>query len=210
MWDFGDGETKNGSAVTHKYDEGGEYVVTLIITKEDGTTDVKHFEIGVEGHTNVQSIAIFGIIIAMGMTGIASSLALGMTGSAAAGATAEKPENFGKNLVLQILPMTQGVYGLLASILLLMGVGLLGGAAVPVGAAVDPQIGMVAIGIGIVVGLTGLSAFGQAVTASASIGATARNPEVAGKGIIFSVMPETLAIFGLLVAIFIMVGTGLL
>ncbi len=39
--------------------------------------------------------------------------------------------------------------------------------------------------------LTGLSAFGQASAASASIGATARNPDVAGKGIIFSVASDT-------------------
>jgi len=61
-----------------------------------------------------------------------------------------------------------------------------------------------------VVGLTGISAANQGMVASASISATARNPEVAARGIIYTVMPETIAIFGLLVGILLMTGLGLL
>jgi len=64
--------------------------------------------------------------------------------------------------------------------------------------------------IGLVVGLTGISAANQGMVASASISATARNPEVAARGIIYTVMPETIAIFGLLVGILLMTGLGLL
>jgi len=70
----------------------------------------------------------------------------------------------------------------------MMGAGLLGGA----GRAdlSNPMVGISAIGIGLVVGLTGISAANQGQVASSSISATARNPDVAARGIIYCVMPE--------------------
>jgi V/A-type H+-transporting ATPase subunit K len=161
---------------------------------------------GKEGET--QSMIIIGCALAMGIAGIGSALGLMLAGTSAVAVTGEKPELFGKCLVFQVLPMTQAVYGLLTAILLMMGAGLLGGSA-----AADmsnPMLGMSAIGIGLVVGLTGISAANQGMVASASISATARNPAVAARGIIYTVMPETIAIFGLLVGILLMTGLGLL
>jgi len=152
---------------------------------------------------------ILGCMIAVAIAGIASAIGLALAGSSAVAVTAEKPELFGKLLVLQVLPMTQSVYGLLTAILLMMGAGLLGGAA-KVDFAAQPWIGTAAIWIGAVVGLTGISAINQGMVASASIASVGRNPEVAARGIIFTVMPETIAIFGLLVAILLMTGLGLL
>ena len=161
---------------------------------------------GVEGET--QSMVIIGCALAMGIAGIGSALGLMLAGSSAVAVTGEKPELFGRCLVFQVLPMTQAVYGLLTAILLMMGAGLLGGA----GRAdlSNPMVGISAIGIGLVVGLTGISAANQGQVASSSISATARNPDVAARGIIYCVMPETIAIFGLLVGILLMTGLGLL
>jgi len=144
----------------------------------------------------------------MGIAGIGSAMGLMLAGTSAVAVTSEKPELFGKCLVFQVLPMTQAVYGLLTAILLMMGAGLLGGG----GSAnlANPMIGLSAIGIGLVVGLTGLSATNQGMVASASISAVARDPKVAARGIIYTVMPETIAIFGLLVAILLMTGLQLL
>lgn len=161
---------------------------------------------GVEGET--QSLIIIGCALAMGIAGIGSAFGLMLAGSSAVAVTGEKPELFGKCLVFQVLPMTQAVYGLLTAILLMMGAGLLGGSS---GADLsNPMLGVSAIGIGLVVGLTGLSAANQGQVASSSIAATARNPDVAARGIIYTVMPETIAIFGLLVGILLMTGLGLL
>jgi V/A-type H+-transporting ATPase subunit K len=66
------------------------------------------------------------------------------------------------------------------------------------------------LGAGLAIGISGLSAIGQGITASAGIGATARNPQAFGKSIIFSVMSETFAIFGLLIAILIMFGVKMM
>ena len=38
QWDFGDGTTATGQAVTHIYDTGGEYTATLTVTAADGDT----------------------------------------------------------------------------------------------------------------------------------------------------------------------------
>jgi V/A-type H+-transporting ATPase subunit K len=160
---------------------------------------------GVDGET--QSMIIIGCALAMGIAGVGSAIGLMLAGTSAVAVTGEKPELFGKCLVFQVLPMTQAVYGLLTAILLMMGAGLLGGSGADMS---NPMLGLSAIGIGLVVGLTGLSATNQGMVASASISATARNPEVAARGIIYTVMPETIAIFGLLVGILLMTGLGLL
>jgi len=150
-------------------------------------------------------LVILGCALAIGIAGIASAIGLALAGSSAVAVTAEKPDLFGKLLVLQVLPMTQSVYGLLTAILLMMGVGILGGSP-----TATPLQGMGAIWIGLAVGLTGISAINQGQVASSSISAVGRNPDVAARGIIFTVMPETIAIFGLLVAILLMTGLGLL
>lgn len=151
------------------------------------------------------SLVILGCALAIGIAGISSAIGLALAGSSAVAVTAEKPDLFGKLLVLQVLPMTQSVYGLLTAILLMMGVGILGGTP-----AASQLQGMGAVWIGLAVGLTGVSAINQGMVASASISAVGRNPEVAARGIIFTVMPETIAIFGLLVGILLMTGLGLL
>jgi V/A-type H+-transporting ATPase subunit K len=157
-----------------------------------------------------QAMIAIGAALAIGIAGIGSATGIGIAGASGIGATAEKPDRFGKSLVLQAMPMTQGIYGLLAAILLLMGGGLLGGGGGDIAFLSKPYIGITAVAIGLAVGLTGISAIGQGITASASIGGAARNPEVFSKGMIFTVMSETLAIFGLLVGILIMVGVGFL
>jgi V/A-type H+-transporting ATPase subunit K len=71
-------------------------------------------------------------------------------------------------------------------------------------------VGLAGIGAGIAIGVSGLSAIGQGIAAAAGTGATSEKPEMFGKGMVFSVLPETQAIYGLLIAILLMVGTGLL
>ncbi|MEM4257725.1 MAG: hypothetical protein QXL17_01060 [Candidatus Thermoplasmatota archaeon] len=146
-------------------------------------------------------LVILGCALAISIAGISSAIGLALAGSSAVAVTAEKPQLFGKLLVLQVLPMTQSVYGLLTAILLMLGVGLLGGT--PSASLLQ---GMGAVWIGLIVGLTGTSAINQGMVASSSISAVGRNPDVAARGIIFTVMTETIAIFGLLAAILLMVG----
>jgi V/A-type H+-transporting ATPase subunit K len=154
-----------------------------------------------------KTLVILGCALAISIAGVSSAIGLALAGSSAIAVTAEKPNLFGKCLVLQVLPMTQSVYGLLTAILLMMGAGLLGGGETVM---IGSLAGMGAVWIGLAVGITGISAINQGMVASSSISAVGRNPDVAARGIIFTVMPETIAIFGLLVGILLMTGLGLL
>lgn len=151
------------------------------------------------------SLAALGAGIAMGLAAIGSGIGVGIAGSAGAGAIAEDPDKFGPALVLQALPQTQGIYGFLGAILIMIGTGILGNVV-----AVPTEVGIVLLGAGISVGLSGITAIGQGITAASAIGAAAKTPETFGKGMVLSVMSETFAVFGLLVAILLLVGTGLI
>ncbi|MHC1631283.1 MAG: hypothetical protein ACXQT4_03170 [Methanotrichaceae archaeon] len=151
------------------------------------------------------ALGALGAGIAMGVSAIGSGLGVGIAGSAGAGAIAEDPDKFGSALVLQALPQTQGIYGFLGAILIMIGTGILGEVI-----AVPTTVGIVLLGAGISVGLGGITAIGQGITAASAIGAAAKTPETFGKGMVLSVMSETFAVFGLLVAILLLVGTGMI
>lgn len=64
------------------------------------------------------------------------------------------------------------------------------------------EVGLIAIGAGLAVGLAGLaSGIAEKDIGSAAIGAMAENEKLFGKGLILTVIPETIVIFGLVVAI---------
>ena len=64
--------------------------------------------------------------------------------------------------------------------------------------------GMVAIGAGLAIGLTAIAAgIAEKEIGAAAVGAMAEKDESFGKGLILTVIPETLVIFGLVVAILI-------
>jgi V/A-type H+-transporting ATPase subunit K len=71
------------------------------------------------------------------------------------------------------------------------------------------QVGLVAIGAGIAVGLGALATgFAQARIGSAGIGAIAEKPELAGRVILLIAIPETLVILGFAVAAMIIILLG--
>jgi len=132
--------------------------------------------------------------IGTGLAGL-SAIGQGIASAAGLGAVAEDDGIFGKAMVFSVLPETQAIYGLLVAILLLVGV------------FASPGVTTIAaLGAGLAVGFAGLSGIGQGITAAGAIGATARDPDAMGKGLVLAVMPETFAIFGLLIAILIMLG----
>lgn len=64
------------------------------------------------------------------------------------------------------------------------------------------QAGLVAIGAGLAVGLAGVGAgLGEKDIGAAAVGAITEDASLFGKGMIFTVMPETIVIFGLVIAI---------
>jgi V/A-type H+/Na+-transporting ATPase subunit K len=59
-----------------------------------------------------------GAGLAVGLAGIGTGLAQYSIGAAAVGATAEDEKNFGKGLVLTVIPETIVIFGLVLAILL--------------------------------------------------------------------------------------------
>ena len=57
------------------------------------------------------AIALFGAGLAAFLACIGSAKGTGIAGEAAAGLAAEDPSKFGKALILQVIPGTQGLYG---------------------------------------------------------------------------------------------------
>ena len=75
------------------------------------------------------ALALLGAAIAALFAGVGSAIGVGIAGQAAAGVVTEDPNKFSKVLVLQLLPGTQGIYGLLVGFIALSKIGLLGGGA---------------------------------------------------------------------------------
>ena len=67
------------------------------------------------------------------------------------------------------------------------------------------QMGMKALGAGLAVGLTGIGAgVAEMAIGSAAVGATAENKDIFGLALLFTVIPETIVIFGLVVALLLL------
>ena len=182
----------------------GSYNITLTINwGEENIT--RSLELIIELDERGTFLTAIGAGLAVGIAGMGAGIGVGITGAAGAGTVAEKPDKFGKCLVFQALPQTQAIYGLLVAVLLLLFTGVLGD-----GAYVPLPVGIIALGVGLAVGIAGLSAIGQGIAASGGIAAYSEKEELFGKGMVFSVLPETQAIYGLLIAILLMVFTGLL
>ena len=70
---------------------------------------------------------------------------------------------------------------------------------------VDVNTGLIAIGAGLAFGLSAIGAgLAEKSIGAAAIGAMAEKEELFGKGLILTVIPESIVIFGLVVAIMLM------
>ena len=142
--------------------------------------------------------ALLGAAVAVLLAGAGSAIGVGVAGQAAAGVVTEDPGKFAKVLILQLLPGTQGIYGLLVGFIVLSKVGLLGGGA----AQISVQTGLMILAACLPIGVVGLiSGMHQGKTAVASIGIVAKKPEQFAKSMLFPAMVETYAILALLISI---------
>ncbi|MFZ5974610.1 MAG: V-type ATP synthase subunit K [Bacillota bacterium] len=147
-----------------------------------------------------QIFAMAGAAIAAGLAGAGSAIGVGIAGEAAAGIVAEDPDKFGQTLLLQALPGTQGIYGLLIGFIIMLNIGVLGGMkAVTITQGLNIMMAALPIGF---VGL--LSAIAQGKAAAAGINMIGKRDEL-GKAITFAVLVETYAVLALL-ASFLMVS----
>lgn len=147
-----------------------------------------------------QILALVGAAIAVILSGMGSSRGVGLAGETAAGVSTENPEVNSKLLVLQLLPATQGIYGFLIAVIVLINTNVLGG----VMKEVEIMQGLAIIAGCLPVGVVGFySAIRQGKVAASSMIMTGQRPEMSGKGITMTVMVETYAVLSLLVSFLI-------
>ena len=143
------------------------------------------------------AIALLGAALAAALSGIGSAKGVGIVGEAASGLVSEDPSRFGQTLLLQALPGTQGLYGLLIAFLVLIKVGLIGGAVVTVSIGTGLNILCACLPIALV-GYS--SAISQGRAAAGGINIIAKRPEELSKAMVYAAMVETYAVLALLVS----------
>lgn len=143
------------------------------------------------------AIALFGAGLAAFLACVGSAKGTGIAGEAAAGLAAEDPSKFGKALIIQVIPGTQGLYGF---VIWFLAFGkLVPGMTVEQGMQVFSACLPIAIG-----GL--LSAVAQGKVAAASINILAKKPDDWSKGMIFCITVEFYAILCLLASFLMLNG----
>jgi V/A-type H+-transporting ATPase subunit K len=155
--------------------------------------------IGLQTLSNGPLWVTMGAIIVAALGGIGSAIAIGKTSSHSAGVLSEKPELFGKLLILMALPGTQGFYAFVVAFLTMQRFGLTSG---------NPQAslgqGLSMFVMGIFVGLVQLkSAIAQGESALGSIDLTGKHPEESGRAILLPGLVEMYAVLALLVAVLV-------
>ena len=151
-------------------------------------------------------LALLGAALAAGLAGIGSAKGVGIVGEAASGLVAEDPSKFGQTILLQALPGTQGLYGLLIAFLVLLKVGLIGGADV----VVTPEIGAYIFCACLPIAIVGYaSAIAQGRAAAGGVNIIAKRPEELSKAMVYAAMVETYAVLALLVSFLTLNGIQL-
>jgi V/A-type H+-transporting ATPase subunit K len=126
---------------------------------------------------------------------IGAGMGIGRTTAHAGGILSEKPELFGKMLVIMALPGTQGFYSFVVAFLMMQFFGFIGG---------HPQAtiaqGVATFILGLFVGLDEFkTALDQAHSGIGALDLVGKRPEEGGRAILLPALVETYAILGLLI-----------
>jgi V/A-type H+-transporting ATPase subunit K len=143
-------------------------------------------------------LAAFGAALAVFLAGTGSARGCGIVGKTAAGLITAEPEKFGRALILQLLPGTQGLYGFIIGFLI----------ALRMQDNLLMSQGLYLLAAGLPVGIAGLtSGKAQGEVAAAGLQILAKNPDQSTKGIIFAAIVETYAILGFVASIILLFVT---
>ncbi len=143
-------------------------------------------------------LVFIGAAIASALGFAGSAIGMGYAGNAGSAVTSERPELFGKVLLLQSLAGSQGIYGLVGDFLILNFSGVLGGNEEVI---ISSAEGLQYLVIGFPIGVAGLlSGIFQGMVSASGITMIAKDESLIAKAMILSAMVETWAIFGLLMS----------
>ncbi len=148
-------------------------------------------------------LAFLGAALAVGLCCVGSAKGTGMVGEAASGLLCEAPEHFSKCLILQVLPGTQGLYGLVVWFFTLFTMGAFSGGiqSLTVNQGLTIFVSCIPMAIG-----GWLSAIFQGRVAAAAINVVGKKPNDWSKGIILCGIVEFYAILSLLASILLLMN----
>ena len=143
------------------------------------------------------ALGLLGAGLAAFLAGTGSAKGTGIAGEAGAGLVAEDPSKFGKAMILQVIPGTQGLYGFVIWFLAF--------------SKLDPSMtvaqGLQVLGACLPIAIAGLlSGIAQGKVAAASINILAKKPDDWSKGMILCITVEFYAILGLLASFMMLNG----
>lgn len=151
-------------------------------------------------------LAFLGVALAGLMAGIGSARGTGMTGEAATGLLCEDPSQFSKCLILQIIPGTQGLYGLVIAFFALVQLGVFTGSDIT---AITLAGGFRVLVACLPIAFVGWrSAIYQGRVAAASINLVSKAPNDWSKGMILCITVEFYAILSLLISFIMLLNVN--
>ena len=150
------------------------------------------------------ALGLLGAGLAAFMAGIGSAKGTGIAGEAGAGLVSEDPSKFGKAMILQVIPGTQGLYGFVIWFLAYSKLAAVGAAGVSVAQGLQVLAACLPIAFG---GL--LSGIAQGKVAAASVNILAKKPDDWSKGMILCITVEFYAILSLLASFMMLNGISI-
>jgi len=155
------------------------------------------------GNIGGLALALLGAGLAAALSGVGSAKGTGIAGEAGAGLLCEDPGKFGKVMILQVIPGTQGLYGLVVWFFAIFRMGLLSGTLPELTVVQGMQyfVACLPMALG---GL--LSAIAQGRVAAASINLLAKKPDDWSKGMVLCITVEFYAILSLLASMLMIIN----
>lgn len=142
-------------------------------------------------------LAILGAALATIMAGIGSVKGVGMAAETSMGVLSEDSSKFGKLLVLTLLPGTQGLYGFIVTVMILMNIGILGGAG-----DITLMRGLLYLAASLPIAVGGLiSGIGQGRAAVSGISLVAKSESDFSKAMVSVTLVEIYALLAFLVSL---------
>jgi V/A-type H+-transporting ATPase subunit K len=150
------------------------------------------------------TFALTGAAVATAIAGIGSSIGICTAARAAGGVLSEKPERYGSLMLLVLLPSTQGIYGFVIAVMVMVKLQIIGGT--PIDLTV--MQGLEILAASLPVAIAGMfSGVQQGQACASGIIMTAKRPELSVKaGVLYAAMIEFYAILGFLISLLLVFG----
>jgi len=152
------------------------------------------------------AIGFLGAGIACALCCAGSARGCGLAGEAGTALLCEDPSAFGKVMILQVIPGTQGLYGLVIWFFAILQMGVFSGTAV--GLSVVDGLRVAAACLPMALG-GGISAPAQGRVAATAVNLMAKRPNDWAKGIILCITVEFYAILSLLASFLMLLNLNL-